>query len=131
MIVSDCVGNGLQQHCFTCLRLGNDKTTLTLSDRSEHIHNPTGFITFVAVAKKIEFLFWEQWSKEVEWNPISDEFRGSSIYEFNPYEREVLVSFFWRPDLSCYGISCLQGICLNLMLGYIYIIWRIQIIIVG
>ena len=45
-------------------------------------------------------------------------------------QREILVSLTGRPDLSDNGVSCLQGIGLNLILRDIYIVRRVEIVIV-
>ena len=61
----------------------------------------------MSVTKQIEFLFREKRSKEVKRNPVSDEFRSTSVDELDPYEREVLVSSLRRSYFSSYSITCL------------------------
>ena len=77
----------------------------------------------MTIAEKIEFFLWEEWRQEIEWNSVSDEFRRTSVYEFDAYEREILVTSLWRADLACYSVTSLQGMLLNLVLRYIDIVW--------
>ena len=115
MVVGNCIRDGLQEHCLTCLRLGNDESALALSDRCEHIHYTAGHIV-VAVSEEVEFLFREKRRKEVERNPVSDEFRRTSVDELDAYQREILVSGLRWLYFSCHGISGLEGVLLDLVL---------------
>ena len=70
----------------------------------------------MTVAEKVELFLWEEWCKEIKRNAVSDEFRSSSIDEFDPYEREIFISCLRRPNLSCYSITGLQSVLLDLIL---------------
>ena len=116
VIVRDGIGYGLEQHSLTRLRLGHDKTPLSLSDRSEHIHDTAGKIALVTLSEEIELLIREERSQEIERNPVPDEFRRPSVDIGNLYEREVFVTLLRRPDFACHGIAVLQRIVLYLAL---------------
>ena len=84
----------------------------------------------VSMSEKIEFLIREKRSQEIERNPVTDEFRSTSVYEINLHEREVLVTFLRRTDFSCNGVAVLQGIVLYLALGHVDVIRRVQIVVI-
>ena len=84
----------------------------------------------MSVSEEIEFLFWEKWCQEVERYSVAYEFRGTSIDVLDPYQWEIFVTGFRRLDFSCYGITGLQCMLFDLILRYIDVIWRVQIIIV-
>ena len=130
MILSDGIGYTLEQHGLTRLRLGHDKTSLSLSDRGEEVDYPAGDILLVTVTEEIELLIREKRCEEIERNPVPDELRRAAIDILDAHEREVLVTFLRRTDFSGYGVARLQRIALYLILGYIDIIRGIEIIVV-
>ena len=70
----------------------------------------------MSITKKIEFFFREEWSKEVEWDAVADEFRCASVDVFYTYKREVSVSSLWWLDLAGNSIASLKSVLLDLML---------------
>ena len=84
----------------------------------------------MAVAEKIEFLLREQRGKEIERNPVTDEFRCPSVDVFDSYEWEIFVTGLWRTYFSGYCISGLECMMLDLILRYIDVIRRVEIVIV-
>jgi hypothetical protein len=70
----------------------------------------------VSVSKQIELLVREEWSQEVERNPVSDELWSTAVDVLDLYEREVFVACLWRSDLTCHGITGLQRMLLDLVL---------------
>ena len=131
MVVGDGVGDGLEEHGLTGLRLGDDQTALALSDRGEHVHDPAGQVFFMSVSKQVEFLVREEGSKEVERNTVADELRRTAVDIFDADQREILIPVARRTDLARHGVSGLEGVDLDLLLGDIDIVRRVQIIIVG
>ena len=121
MIVGDCVGNRLQEHGLTCLRLRNDESALTLSDRCEHVHDTARHVV-VTVTKEIELLVWEKWSQEVERNPVSDELWSAAVDVLDLYKREVLVSSLRGSDFTCHSVTSLERMLLDLVLRDVNII---------
>ena len=84
----------------------------------------------MSVSEEIEFLFREKWCQEVERYSVAYEFWCTSVDILDTYEREIFVAGFRRLDFSCYGITGLQRMLFDLILRYIDVIWRVQIIIV-
>ena len=108
--------NGIKSNnSFTRLLVTNDKLTLSLSDRREHVHDSARHV-IVAVAEKVEFLLWEKWGEEVERNTVADELRCTSIDLFYAYKREVLVTDLRRLDFSCHCVTGLERVLLDLEL---------------
>ena len=131
MVVGDGIGNALEQHGLTCLRLGDDQSSLAFADRSEHVYNPAGNVIVVTIAEKIELLIREEGSEEIERNPVTDEIRGASVDVLDPDEREILVTLLRRTDFSGHCVARFEGIELYLVLTYIDVVRRIQIIVIG
>ena len=92
MVLGDGVGDGLEEHRLTGLRLGDDQASLALADGSEHIHDAAGGILLEAVAEEVELLRREEGSKEVERDAVADEFRRAAVDVLDLHEREVLVA---------------------------------------
>ena len=116
VIIRNGICYRLEQHGFTSLRLSHDKTTLTLSDRSEHIHDTARQIMLMTMSEKIKLLIREKWSQEIKRNPVPDELRTSTVDIIDLYKREILVTISRRSDLSGNSITILQSIILDLTL---------------
>ena len=84
----------------------------------------------MSVSEEIEFFIREKRCEVVKRNAVSDEFRSASVDIFDPYEREVLVSCLWRSDFSGNRVSCLESMLLYLILRHVYVIRRVEIVVV-
>ncbi len=93
--------------------------------------DPAGQVFFMSVSKQVEFLVREEGSKEVERNTVADELRRTAVDIFDADQREILIPVARRTDLARHGVSGLEGVDLDLLLGDIDIVRRVQIIIVG
>ena len=131
VVIGNGVGNSLQEHGLTGFGLSHNEAALALADGREHIHNPDALVFLMAVAQEIEFLRGEQGSKEVKRHPVADKFRGTAVYELDAYKREIFVSLTWRTDFAGDGVSVLEGVLLDLLLGDVDIVRGVQVIIVG
>ena len=129
MVIRDCISYLLKEHCLTCLRLCHYKSSLALSNRGKHIHNPARYI-IVSFIRKVKLLIREERRKEIKWNPIPNKLRTSSINHIYLGKREILVALSWRTNLTHNGISSLKSKELNLRLRDIYIIGRIKVVII-
>jgi hypothetical protein len=84
----------------------------------------------VAVTKEVELLVREKRSEKVKRNTVADVLRGASVDILDAHQREVFVAFSGGSDFTGYSISGLERIAADLTLGYIYVVWGIQVIIV-
>jgi len=97
MIFCYRICNLLKKDCFTCLRLCNDQSSLSLSDRGEHIDYPYGKTSFTRCAQG-ELLIGEQGCEEIKRNPVSYIIGTSSVDLINFYKGEIFLAFFRRTD---------------------------------
>ena len=130
MVVCNRIGDVLQQDCLTGLGLSHDKAALTLADRGEHIHDAYRDVAVVTVAGEVELLVGEKRGEEIERDTVADEFRTAAVDGVDAHQREILVAFARRTDVTEDGVARLEGIVLYLRLGYIDIVGRIEIVVV-
>ena len=116
VIVCNGISYALEQHCFTGLRLSDDKSALSLADRSKHVYNSAGIVLLVAMAKQIKLLVREKGSQEVEGYTVAYEFRPAAVDIFDANQREVFVTLLRRTDFSGDSITRFEGILLDLLL---------------
>ena len=110
MVVSYRISYALEKQSLTGLRRGYDKHTLAFSDRRKHIHQTAAFVLFMTVSEQVELLVREEWSEEVERNPVPDKLRCASIDILYSDKREIFVSIARRSDFSRDGIAAFQCI---------------------
>jgi len=80
MTVRYCISDFLQQYSFPCFRLCHNESSLTFTNRSKHINHPAGYTGFRSRLYKCKFFIWKQWCQVIEWDPVTNEIRASSIY---------------------------------------------------
>ena len=130
MIVRDCVGYALEEHGLTGFGLGDDESALALAYRREHVHYAAGRVGGVGTSGEVELLVREERGEEVKGNAVTDEFRLAAVHHGNLYQREVFVAFARRTDLSGNGVAVLEGVLLDLLLGDIDVVGRIEVVVV-
>ena len=84
----------------------------------------------MTMSEKVEFLVREERGEEIERNAVADELRSAAVDIFDAYERELFVAFLWRTYLAGHCIACLEGVDLDLLLGYVDIVRGVEIVVV-
>ena len=130
MVVCNGIGDGLQEHGFTRFRLRHNQAALSLADRREHIHNADALVFLVPMTQQVEFFCGEQGSEEVERDAVPDKLRRAAVDEFDFYQREIFISFSGRTDFTGDGVSVLEGVLLDLLLGNVNVVRGIEVIVV-
>ena len=130
MVVGDGISQALEKYRLTSLRLRYDKSSLTLSDRGEHIHDSARWVCSVAVSQKVELLVREEWSQEVERYAVPDVLRTAAVNHLDVYEREVFVTFARRTNLSEHCVSIFQSEAFNLLGRYIDVVRTVKVVVV-
>ena len=133
MIISDRIGNILQQHRLTRLGLRYDQTTLPLTNRREQIHYPHRnlIIYFRCLAfGQHKLLIREERSQVIEGHTIAYLLRQTTIDCIHLHQGEVFLTLFRRTNRTLHHITCLQAKQTHLRLRDINIIGRSQIVII-
>ena len=130
MVVCNGIGDGLEQHGFTGFGLRHNEAALSLADGREHVHNADALVFLVPVPQQIEFLCREKGSEEVERDAVPHKFRCTAVDELDFYQREIFVAFPGRTDFTGDGVAVLEGVLLDLLLGDVNIVRRIEVIVV-
>ncbi len=131
VVVGDGVGDVFEEHRLTGFRLGHDQAALAFSDRGEEVDHTDGDVAVVAVAGEIEFLVGEERGQEIERYAVADEFRGTAVDAVDFHQREIFVAFARRTDLAQDGVARLEGVHLDLALGDVDVVRRVEVVIVG
>ena len=92
VIGSNGISNIFKKHRFTGFGLSDDKSALPLSNRGEHIDNPTRYIVALPAIGKIEFFFGEERSKMIERNSVSYKFWRTPVDAVDFHKREILLA---------------------------------------
>ena len=134
MVGCDRIGDILQQHRLTGLRLCHDQTTLSLADRREQIYYTYGdiIIYFRRLAgRQHEFFVREKRSQMIERNTVTDFFRRTAVDLVHFDKREIFFTFLRRTDSPLHHVAGLQAEQLDLRLRYVNIIRGSQVVIIG
>ena len=130
MIVGNGIGDGLQEHGLTGFGLCHDKAALSLADGREHIHHADALVFLVPVSQQVEFLRGEEGCEEIEGDTVPDKLGRAAVDELDLDQREVLVAFARGPDFTGDGVAVFERILLDLLLGNVDIVRRVQVIVV-
>ena len=130
MIVRNGVGYALEEHGLTGFGLGDDEAALALAYGREHVHYAAGRVGGMGASGEVELLVREERGEEVERDAVADEFRLAAVHHGDLHQREVFVAFARRTDFSGDGVAVLEGVLLDLLLGDVDVIRRVQIVVV-
>src|SRR5690606_15394830 len=106
MVLGDGVGDCFQQHGLTRLRLSDDHSALTLSDRCKQIQDTRRHI----VRRRAEFklLVREQWRQVLERDAVPDLFSGFAVNGLYLEQGKIFFAFLRRADKSLDRIAGLK-----------------------
>ena len=109
MVVLDGLGDGLQDHGFTGLGRGHDKTALAFADRRHQVDDPRRQVFGAAVADfQLQTLLRKQRRQVLKDDLVPCLFRGFEVDLVDLEQREVALAFLRRPDLAGYIVAGAQ-----------------------
>ena len=131
MVLRNSIGYLLEQHGLTCLRLCHDQTTLSLANGGKEVDDTyRQRITLVAFAQ-LELLVWEQWGQVLKCDTLFGYLWCNAIHAQYLFHWEVLVCLFRWTNSTFHRVACLQTILTYLLLRYVDVVWRRNIVVVG
>ncbi|MNQ92933.1 hypothetical protein D3C85_1083760 [compost metagenome] len=128
VVVSDALGDVLQQHGLTGLGRCDDEATLTFTDGGRQIQHAGGDVFGRAVATlHAQTLVGVQGGQVFEQDLVAGVFRTVVVDVVDLEQREVALTLFRRPDLAGDGITGTQVEAADLARGDIDVIRACQI----
>ena len=124
MVVGNGIGNRLQQHCLTRLRLCHDERALTLANGGKEVNNTVRF-RVVAIAREVELLAWEEWREIFELLTVADNIWFETIDALYVNKREILLTLLRWADRATHRIARLKAEEFDLRGRHIDIIRRV------
>ena len=101
VIRCDCISNILQQNSFPCLRLCDDETTLSLTDRRKEINNTHSNLVLhrgVTWRLELELLIGEDRREVVKGDTITHLRWRTTIDSDDLLKWEILIPILWWTD---------------------------------
>ena len=131
VVLGDSVGYILEQYGLTSLWLCYDESALTLTDRSEEVYDTHRQRVALIAFAELEFLIWEERGKVLERDTLFRQGRGYTIDTKHLFHWEILIGVTWWTDSTFHGVASLQTVLANLLLRYVYIVWRRDVVVVS
>ena len=129
VVVSDGVGDLLEEHCLAGERRGDDHPPLALPDGRKQVHNAGGHV--LPVMFQVEPTVRMQRRQVIEKGLLLGQLRVLEVDGLHANEGEVLLVVLRRPDLSGHRVACAEIEALDLGMGDVDVVGTGQIVVVG
>src|SRR6516162_2732624 len=104
VVFGDGVGDGLEEHCFTGFRRGDDQTALAAPYGGNKVDNATRNVRWHCF--EVEHFTREDRRQYIKMRPAFRDFWVYSINGFYAQQAVILFIILWRTNLAGNHITC-------------------------